>query len=77
MKDNHEASDRTYGSPRVVHDVLDAGLACSENRVARLMKAAGCWRRRQIDPERRNLLPHPFSSKPKPRVASFRFRWVS
>lgn len=41
IKDSHEASDRTYGSPRVVLDLLDAGLACSENRVARLMKAAG------------------------------------
>lgn len=41
IKDIHEASDRTYGSPRVVHDLLDAGLACSEDRVARLMKAAG------------------------------------
>lgn len=41
IKDSHEASDRTYGSPRVVLDLLDAGLACSENRVARLMKVAG------------------------------------
>ena len=36
-----------------------------------------CWRRRQIDPGRRNLLTHLYSSKPKPRLASFRFRWVS
>lgn len=41
IKRSHEASDGTYGSPRVVRDLVDAGFACSENRVARLMKAAG------------------------------------
>ena len=38
---SHQASDNTYGSPRVFRDLKDAGLVCSENRVARLMKAAG------------------------------------
>ncbi|WP_197516778.1 IS3 family transposase [Herbaspirillum seropedicae] len=33
--------DGIYGSPRVVRDLIDAGFACSENRVARSMKAAG------------------------------------
>jgi putative transposase len=41
IKDSHEASDGTYGSPRVVRDLIDAGFTCSENRVARLMSAAG------------------------------------
>jgi len=41
IKQSHDASDGTYGSPRVVRDLIDAGLACSENRVARLMQAAG------------------------------------
>jgi putative transposase len=41
IKHSHEASDGTYGSPRVVRDLIDAGFVCSENRVARLMKAAG------------------------------------
>lgn len=41
IKRSHEASDGTYGSPRVVRDLADAGFSCSENRVARLMKAAG------------------------------------
>ena len=36
-----------------------------------------CWRRRQNDPGCRNFLTHLFSSKPKPRLAPFRFRWVS
>ncbi|MFC5477147.1 IS3 family transposase [Massilia suwonensis] len=41
IKHSHEASDGTYSSPHVVRDLIDAGIACSENRVARLMKAAG------------------------------------
>ena len=28
-----------YGSPRIYHDLREAGIACSENRVARRMKA--------------------------------------
>jgi len=34
-------SDGTYGSPRVYRDLRDAGEICSENRVAKLMRAAG------------------------------------
>lgn len=35
------ASDRTYGSPRIVLDLRDEGMSCSVNRVARLMQGAG------------------------------------
>lgn len=35
------ASDRTYGSPRIVLDLRDEGMNCSINRVARLMQVAG------------------------------------
>ena len=35
------ASDKTYGSPRIVRDLRDEGISCSVNRVARLMQAAG------------------------------------
>lgn len=41
IKDGYESSNGTYGSPRVVRDLIDAGLACSEKPVVRLMKAAG------------------------------------
>jgi putative transposase len=34
------ASDRTYGSPRILHDLQATGETCSVNRVARLMQAA-------------------------------------
>jgi putative transposase len=35
-----EASDRTYGSPRIVRDLHAAGEQCSNKRVARLMRLA-------------------------------------
>ena len=34
-------SDETYGSPRVYHELNSQGVACSENRVARLMRLRG------------------------------------
>jgi transposase InsO family protein len=38
---SHQASDGTYGSPQVYRDLRDTGETCSENRVAKLMNAAG------------------------------------
>jgi len=37
----HEQSHKRYGSPRVYHELRRQGVRTSENRVARLMKAAG------------------------------------
>jgi putative transposase len=34
----HTESHETYGSPRVYHELKAQGVACSENRVARLMR---------------------------------------
>jgi transposase InsO family protein len=34
----HAESHQTYGSPRIYRELKDAGMACSENRVARLMR---------------------------------------
>lgn len=41
IKTVFEASQRTYGSPRVYHALKSKGFACSENRVARLMRLQG------------------------------------
>ena len=37
----HRQSRETYGSPRVYHELRDAGHGCSVNRVARLMRREG------------------------------------
>jgi len=37
----HEASDRTYGSPRIHADLVDSGMRVSERRVAALMACYG------------------------------------
>jgi transposase InsO family protein len=34
----HAESHQTYGSPRIYQEIKDDGVACSENRVARLMR---------------------------------------
>lgn len=41
IRESFAASDRTYGSPRIVRDLQQDGSGCSVNRVARLMQAAG------------------------------------
>lgn len=38
---SHEESRGTYGAPRILVDLTDAGFAVSKKRVARLMKTAG------------------------------------
>jgi putative transposase len=47
IRESFELSDRTYGSPRVWHDLKAAGEQCGINRVARLMKLANLQARRQ------------------------------
>lgn len=41
IRESFENSHRSYGSPRVWRDLRDWGVACSENRTARLMRKAG------------------------------------
>ena len=42
MKEIHShRHTRCYGSPRMTRELLEAGLSCSENRVARLMNEHG------------------------------------
>jgi putative transposase len=41
IRQAHEASRCTYGSPRVTEELRSRGTRCSENRVARLMRLEG------------------------------------
>lgn len=39
IRESHKKSWKTYGSPRITRDLQAAGIKCSENRIARLMKS--------------------------------------
>lgn len=47
IRESFELSDRTYGSPRVWHDLRAAGEQRGVNRVAHLMKASNLQARRK------------------------------
>lgn len=40
IKRSYEDSHGIYGSPRILYDLREAGFACSENRVAKIMRHA-------------------------------------
>ncbi len=84
-------SDRTYGSRRILDDVLDAGHLCGRQRVARLMREEALWARprrraRPMDTGERpmhtlapNVLDRQFTaSAPNQKwVADFTYLWTS
>lgn len=41
IREAHKESRKIYGSPRITDSLRDGGIRCSENRVARLMRANG------------------------------------
>ena len=41
IRASHEASPRSYGSPRLHEDLIEQGIAISRKRVAGLMRAEG------------------------------------
>ncbi len=41
IRNAHTGSRRVYGSPRITEELQSNGIECSENRVARLMRANG------------------------------------
>ena len=62
IRASHDASRATYGAPRIVRDLRDAGERVGQKRVARLLRAAGlqgvsrrrAWRRTTVrDPHAR------------------------
>lgn len=91
IRESFAASDRTYGSPRVWRDLHEWGEACSENRVARLMLAAGLQARRKrrrsptdtgVRPEHSiaaNMLERQFEADAPNRkwVADFTYLWTA
>lgn len=89
IRESFEASDRSYGSPRVWRDLRDWDVPCSENRTARLMRRAGLVARRQhkrlpFDTGRRsviapNVLDRQFEANaPNQKwVADFTYIWTS
>jgi putative transposase len=91
IRTSFERSDRTYGSLRVVRDLHEWGFACSRNRVARLMQAAGLKARHKrrrlptddgVRPEHSiapNLLDRSFeATAPNQRwVADFTYIWTA
>jgi putative transposase len=69
----YQRSYGTYGSPRVYHELRDQGCACSENRIARLMRLLGLQarqpkrfkattRRNKHHPVATNLLQRDFAA---------------
>ena len=64
IRESFEQSDRTYGSPRIWRDLIAWGYRCGENRVARLMLAAGLKARRK-----RRRLPEALGVRPEHCIA--------
>ncbi len=64
IRESFELSDRTYGSPRVWHDMRALGEACGKNRVSRLMQLAKLQARRK-----RRRLPSDTASRPENHIA--------
>lgn len=88
IRESFEASDRTYGSPRVWRDLRAGNVACGENRTARLMHQAGLRarpapRRLPLDTGARssvapNALDRQFAAAPPNQkwVADFTYLWT-
>jgi putative transposase len=87
---SHRRSTATYGSPRILRDLHDAGHCVSRKRVARLMRAAGLRgiaRRRfrvttqsqHAQPVAPNLLARQFAAGQRPRVwaADLTYCWTA
>ena len=74
IKAVYDRAHKTYGSPRVYQELKRQGIACSENRVARLMRLRGLraiqtrtykttTRRNKAHPVARNVLKRNFRAK--------------
>jgi len=61
IREHFEVSRQTYGSPRILRDLREEGIACGKHRVAKLMKQAGLCalvpRRFQVTTDSKHALP--------------------
>lgn len=69
IRQSFELSDRTYGSPRIWHDLRATGERCGHNRVARLMRVAQLKAR-----SRRRRLPGDGSQRLEHNIAENRLQ---
>jgi len=69
IRQSFELSDRTYGSPRIWHDLRATGERCGHNRVARLMRVAQLKAR-----SRRRRLPGDDSQRLEHNIAENRLQ---
>ena len=58
---------RSYGSPRMTHELRSLGLICSENRIARLMRSQG-MRARPRKPFRPKTTKADPAARPSPNL---------
>lgn len=49
IRQSHEASDSSYGSPRITRDMREMGERCSENRVARAAQGGSSGQRQDTN----------------------------
>jgi transposase InsO family protein len=79
IKAVYDRAHKTYGSPRVYQELKRQGIACSENRVARLMRLRGLraiqtatykttTRRNKAHPVARNILRRDFGARHPDRI---------
>ena len=77
----HQASRRTYGSPRIREDLLEVGEQVGENTVARLMQRGGIVpktiRKFRVTTDSRKTVPAPNRLERQFTTAQPNQRWVS
>jgi transposase InsO family protein len=61
IKSSHKKSRATYGSPRIVRDLIESGIRAGRNRIARLMRGIGlrarCKRAFRVTTDSNHVLP--------------------
>lgn len=72
IRDAHEASRKTYGSPRIHRDLVEQGVAVGRHRVARLMRLDGLKARRRKRFTKTTDSDHAFPTAPNLLAQNFK-----